>query len=80
MKILIIGGVAAGTKAAAKLLRENRGAQVKVLTKGEDISYAGCGLPLITWADLLRQGKGLSLILRRNIWDLRALRWLPAVR
>ena len=45
MKILIIGGVAAGTKAAAKLLRENRGAQVKVLTKGEDISYAGCGLP-----------------------------------
>lgn len=41
MKILIIGGVAAGTKAAAKLLRENRGAQVKVLTKGEDISYAG---------------------------------------
>lgn len=43
LKILIIGGVAAGTKAAAKLLRENRSAQVKVLTKGEDISYAGSG-------------------------------------
>lgn len=45
MKILIIGGVAAGTKAAAKLLREDRSSLVKVLTKSEDISYAGCGLP-----------------------------------
>ena len=45
MKILIIGGLAAGTKAAAKLLREDRSSLVKVLTKSEDISYAGCGLP-----------------------------------
>lgn len=45
MKILIIGGVAAGTKAAAKLKREDRGALVKILTKSTDISYAGCGLP-----------------------------------
>ena len=45
MKYLIIGGVAAGTKAAAKLKRENRAAEVKILTKSEDISYAGCGLP-----------------------------------
>ena len=45
MKILVIGGVAAGTKAAAKLKRENRANEVKVLTKGADISYAGCGLP-----------------------------------
>ena len=42
---MVIGGVAAGTKAAAKLKREDRGAQVKVLTKSADISYAGCGLP-----------------------------------
>ncbi len=45
MKILIIGGVAAGTKTAAKLKRENRAAEVTVITKGKDISYAGCGLP-----------------------------------
>ena len=45
MKILIIGGVAAGTKAAAKLKRENRAYEVKILTKSADISYAGCGLP-----------------------------------
>ena len=45
MKILILGGVAAGTKVAAKLLREDRSSEVTILTKGKDISYAGCGLP-----------------------------------
>ena len=45
MKVLVIGAVAAGTKAAAKLKREDRAAEVKVITKGRDISYAGCGLP-----------------------------------
>lgn len=45
MKVLIIGGVAAGTKVAAKLKRENRNCEVTILTKGKDISYAGCGLP-----------------------------------
>ena len=45
MKVLIIGGVAAGTKAAAKIKREDRSCEVTILTKGKDISYAGCGLP-----------------------------------
>ncbi len=45
MKLLVIGGVAAGTKTAAKFKRENRSAQVTLLSKSEDISYAGCGLP-----------------------------------
>ena len=45
MNVLIIGGVAAGTKTAAKLKREDRSAQVTVITKDRDISYAGCGLP-----------------------------------
>ena len=45
MKYVILGGVAAGTKAAAKLKRCDRNADVRVYTKGEDISYAGCGLP-----------------------------------
>ena len=45
MKVLIIGGVAAGTKVAAKLKRENRDHEVTILTSGKDISYAGCGLP-----------------------------------
>lgn len=45
MKVVVIGGVAAGTKAAAKLKREQPDAQVVIYTKGRDISYAGCGLP-----------------------------------
>ncbi len=45
MKVLILGGVAAGTKVAAKLLREDRSCEVTIITKGKDISYAGCGLP-----------------------------------
>ncbi len=45
MKVLIIGGVAAGTKTAAKLMREDRTAEVTVITRDRDISYAGCGLP-----------------------------------
>lgn len=46
MKILIVGGVAAGTKAAAKLKRElGDSADVTVITLGKYISYAACGLP-----------------------------------
>lgn len=48
MKVLIIGGVAAGTKVAAKLKRENRGAEVLLLTKSEDILMPAAGFP-ITW-------------------------------
>lgn len=45
MKVIVLGGVAAGTKAAAKLMREDRENEVIILNKGENISYAGCGLP-----------------------------------
>lgn len=44
-KILIIGGVAAGTKTAAKAVREYPDVEVKVITEEEYVSYAGCGLP-----------------------------------
>ena len=52
MKYVVLGGVAAGTKAAAKLKRCDRNAQVKVFTKGTDISYAGCGLPYYIGGDI----------------------------
>ena len=45
MKIVVLGGVAAGTKVAAKLKRENRNNDVVIYTKEKEISYAGCGLP-----------------------------------
>ena len=52
MKYIILGGVAAGTKAAAKLKRCDRSAQVIIYTKGDDISYAGCGLPYYIGGDI----------------------------
>lgn len=52
MNIAVIGGVAAGTKAAAKLMRQNRTAKVTIYTKSQDISYAGCGLPYYVGGDI----------------------------
>lgn len=45
MKVVIIGGVAGGASAAARLRRLNEGAEVLVFERGEYISYANCGLP-----------------------------------
>ena len=39
MNILILGGVAAGTKTAAKLKREDRSLNVTILTKDKDITF-----------------------------------------
>jgi NADPH-dependent 2,4-dienoyl-CoA reductase/sulfur reductase-like enzyme/rhodanese-related sulfurtransferase len=44
-KHLIIGGVAAGMSAAARLRRLDEGCEIVVLERGEYISYANCGLP-----------------------------------
>jgi len=44
-KIVIIGGVAAGLKAASKARRGNQNAQITVVEKGEIISYGACGMP-----------------------------------
>lgn len=52
MKVIIVGGVAAGTKTAAKLKRQDRSAQVTIYTKSQDISYAGCGLPYYVGGDI----------------------------
>lgn len=44
-KVVIIGGVACGPKAASRIKRLAPDTQVTILEKGELISYAGCGLP-----------------------------------
>jgi len=45
MKLLIIGGVAAGAAAAARARRIDENAAIIMFEKGEYISYANCGLP-----------------------------------
>lgn len=44
-KIVIIGGVAAGTKAAAKSRRLNSDAEINIYTDDTHVAYSACGLP-----------------------------------
>lgn len=44
-KILIVGGVAGGASAAARLRRLDENAKIIMFEKGEYISFANCGLP-----------------------------------
>ena len=45
MKIIIIGGVAAGMSAAAKASRLNKDAQLVIYEKTDIVSWGACGLP-----------------------------------
>lgn len=45
MKHIIIGGVAGGATAAARIRRTDEKAEIVLLEKGKYISYANCGLP-----------------------------------
>ena len=45
IKHLIIGGVAGGATAAARIRRNDERAEIILFEKGEYISYANCGLP-----------------------------------
>lgn len=45
MKYVIIGGVAGGASAAARLRRIDEHASIVIIEKGEHVSYANCGLP-----------------------------------
>ncbi len=45
MKVIVIGGVAAGMSCASKVVRSNLSAEVVVYEKGGFLSYGACGLP-----------------------------------
>ena len=45
MKVVIIGGVAGGAGAAARLRRNDENAQIIMLERNGFISFANCGLP-----------------------------------
>lgn len=45
MRIVVIGGVAAGMSAASQARRRDPGCEVVVLDRGHDISYSACGMP-----------------------------------
>lgn len=45
MKVVIIGGVAGGATAAARMRRNTEDAEIILIERGDYISYANCGLP-----------------------------------
>ncbi|MFZ0554553.1 MAG: FAD-dependent oxidoreductase [Nitrososphaeraceae archaeon] len=46
-RILIIGGVAAGTSAASKARRINPDAEIKIIQEEPVVSYGACGMPYV---------------------------------
>ena len=44
-RIVIVGGVAGGASAAARLRRLSEDAEITMLERGEHVSFANCGLP-----------------------------------
>jgi NADPH-dependent 2,4-dienoyl-CoA reductase/sulfur reductase-like enzyme/rhodanese-related sulfurtransferase len=56
-KIVIVGGVAAGATAAAKVRRISPDARITMLEAGPDISFANCGLPYYISGDIKSRSK-----------------------
>ena len=74
MKIVIVGGVAGGASAAARARRLDESAEIVVLERGPDVSFANCGMPyyaggvirsrqslIVTTAEHLRQRFALDV-------------------
>lgn len=74
MKLIIVGGVAGGASAAARARRLSEDAEIIVIERGPDVSFANCGLPyhigevipdrnklLVTTAERLRERFNLDV-------------------
>ena len=58
-RIVIVGGVACGPKAAARARRLDPDARITIIEKGETLSYAGCGIPYFLSGDV-KEASGLT--------------------
>jgi len=80
MKTVIIGGIAGGLSAASQIMREDKSAQVVVLEKSGDVSYAACGMPYNLFfkdkpvedlyaldLDTIRSGRGIDYRLHHEV-------------
>lgn len=60
MKVVIVGGVAGGASAVARLRRLNETAEIILLERGPYVSYANCGLPYYIGGEI-RQKSALTV-------------------
>ncbi len=68
MKVVIIGGVAAGATAAARIRRLDEQAQIVVFERSGYISYANCGLPYYI-GDVISDPEALTLQTPENFFS-----------
>jgi NADPH-dependent 2,4-dienoyl-CoA reductase/sulfur reductase-like enzyme/rhodanese-related sulfurtransferase len=88
MKVVIIGGVAAGPKVGAKINRMCPEADISLVEKGEFLSYAGCGLPYYVAGEVKEQkelmctpvGVVRDPVFFQNVKNLRVLNRTEAIR
>ncbi len=68
MKIVIVGGVAGGATAAARLRRLDEQAEIILFEKSGFVSYANCGLPYYI-GGVIRDQKELTLQTPESFWS-----------
>ncbi len=68
MKVVIIGGVAAGMSTAARLRRLDEQAEITVYEMSEHVSYANCGLPYFV-SDVISNRDHLLLQTPTALWN-----------
>jgi NADPH-dependent 2,4-dienoyl-CoA reductase/sulfur reductase-like enzyme/rhodanese-related sulfurtransferase len=56
-RILIVGGVAGGASCAARLRRQDEFADITVIERGGDVSFANCGLPYYIGGEITDRSK-----------------------
>lgn len=57
MKVVIVGGVAGGASAAARARRLSEDAEIVLVERGPDVSFANCGLPYYIGGKITDRGK-----------------------
>ena len=81
MKVVIIGAVAAGSKCAAKLKRDNPNFEVEIYTEEDYISYSACGMPyfiegIVNYDDLIArtpkdfEKNGIKVFLKHKVTEI----------
>ncbi len=67
MKVVIVGGVAGGASAAARIRRLDETAEILVFERSGFVSYANCGLPYYI-GGVIREQEELTLQTPESFW------------
>ncbi len=68
MKVVVVGGVAGGASAAARIRRLDESAQIVIFERTAYISYANCGLPYYIGGEITEKSD-LTLQTPKSFWD-----------